>query len=639
MAVMPFRSLTDSEQSEQLAEIITHLLITDLSATGELEVVSAQRLSDLGRYLGREDSRGRERTVGIEVAREAGARWAVSGGILVEDSNWTVTYQMLEIETGNIMSSSRLVRDSAEDIFSLADRLGAELRLSLPMPIDLDHDPRVADVTTHSMEAYWRYLEGVDLLSKMYFADAASSFAKAVQYDSSFAMAYYHLADLGHVELIDKVLQYADQTTQQEQLLIRGLQARLDGDTAAYADILRELIERYPDDKENYFHLGLYHIRHRNYEEAITQYQRAIEIDPLYKDAYNNLGYLFNREGDYEKAIWAIEKYAELAPDEANPYDTRGDIYAEHGLLDEAIESYRRALEIKPDFYVTASKLANLYVFRGDYDSAEYWYRLQAPVRDGGERLGLERDLANILIQQGLLKQAIALLDSGLVTYEGRDSLDHWALHVLATRYQKSEVLARIDPVQAQIELKGMMAFCAEHVPEETFSGRALYAELLHRNGQADRADSVIARLEEQSKPDEPEMRYFHFASGWLALVRDNPSQAVISLEAATRDTRPRNDFDGHYLLARAFLAAGRTADAVETFEELSQTYTARRVGRCLWSCTIPYYLGIAYEQSRWPGRAVEQYETFLALWGEADVELFEVSDARERLGRLQQSP
>ena len=47
------------------------------------------------------------------------------------------------------------------------------------------------------------------------------------------------------------------------------------------------------------------------------------------------------------------------------------------------------------------------------------------------------------------------------------------------------------------------------------------------------------------------------------------------------------------------------------------------------------YYLGQAYEESGWTDKAIEQYETFLDIWKNADSGLTSVEDARTRLARL----
>jgi hypothetical protein len=45
--------------------------------------------------------------------------------------------------------------------------------------------------------------------------------------------------------------------------------------------------------------------------------------------------------------------------------------------------------------------------------------------------------------------------------------------------------------------------------------------------------------------------------------------------------------------------------------------------------------LGKIYEQKGWQGKAIEQYEKFLDLRKDADPEIAEVEDARERLAEL----
>jgi cytochrome c-type biogenesis protein CcmH/NrfG len=50
------------------------------------------------------------------------------------------------------------------------------------------------------------------------------------------------------------------------------------------------------------------------------------------------------------------------------------------------------------------------------------------------------------------------------------------------------------------------------------------------------------------------------------------------------------------------------------------------------------YVLGLAYEESGWDTKAMEQYETFLDLWKDADPGIAQIDDARQRLARLKAS-
>jgi hypothetical protein len=47
------------------------------------------------------------------------------------------------------------------------------------------------------------------------------------------------------------------------------------------------------------------------------------------------------------------------------------------------------------------------------------------------------------------------------------------------------------------------------------------------------------------------------------------------------------------------------------------------------------YRLTKLYEEKGWSGKAIEQYEKFLEIWKDADEDLPELIDAKERLAKL----
>ena len=81
--------------------------------------------------------------------------------------------------------------------------------------------------------------------------------------------------------------------------------------------------------------------------------------------------------------------------------------------------------------------------------------------------------------------------------------------------------------------------------------------------------------------------------------------------------------------------ATGRLADAVTMFEKALRWYDNPRAFEGLLSAKAHYWLGQAYEESGWRDKAIEQYETFLDIWKDADPGIEEIDDARERLARL----
>jgi cytochrome c-type biogenesis protein CcmH/NrfG len=89
------------------------------------------------------------------------------------------------------------------------------------------------------------------------------------------------------------------------------------------------------------------------------------------------------------------------------------------------------------------------------------------------------------------------------------------------------------------------------------------------------------------------------------------------------------------FFLAEAYVETGRLADAVAQWERLVRMHYEDTAAYSLWMATALYKLGLAYEQLGQRENAVKEYEMFLEIFKDADPDLEEVSDARNRLERL----
>jgi len=157
LAIMYFENLKDPEDKDKIAQMITALLITGLSETPQyMQVVSSQRLYDILKLLGKEDLKVIDKTVASEVARKAGVKWILTGKILQTKPNMVLISEISEATTGKIKATQRASGATGEDIFAMVDKLSAEIAkaLSLPEQAKKELEKPVADVTTHSQEAY-----------------------------------------------------------------------------------------------------------------------------------------------------------------------------------------------------------------------------------------------------------------------------------------------------------------------------------------------------------------------------------------------------------------------------------------------------------------------------------------------------
>jgi tetratricopeptide (TPR) repeat protein len=394
--------------------------------------------------------------------------------------------------------------------------------------------------------------------------------------------------------------------------------------------ILRDLLDQYPDEKQGLESLAFVLDRKRDHEQAITYLERVVEIDPLYKEAYNGLAYDYSRIGNFEKAIWAADKYVELAPDEHNPYDTRGDIYASHGRLDEAIGSYEQGLKIRPDFGFTVSSLAHMYLFKREYAKAESLYRELCSNDDKDFRSAGRIRLAYLQMYQGKFNLALETLDAGIAA-DRMDKTETWLSEKYSAkagiRYERGETALARENEKKGIEEAWRLW------PDDAIYWHPEYVRHLARSGDIAGAEEEAEVIRRHFQDRQSwEMYYYWRAVGWIELARGDLDEAAADFERA-EEMYPTfwNRFD----LAKVYLELGRLGEAVELLEKSLSRYDSQRAGAPIAAVKTHYLLAVAYEESGWKKKAIEQYEEFLEIWKEADPGIEEVEDARERLANL----
>jgi tetratricopeptide (TPR) repeat protein len=124
----------------------------------------------------------------------------------------------------------------------------------------------------------------------------------------------------------------------------------------------------WPDDTER---LGLLFLSEINLTRERTQFLRVVcgSLCPT-PEAYKNSGLAYANQGQYELAIADFNRALELNPRDAEAFNNRGGVYANQGQWDLAFADFNRALELNPSYAEALNNRGGVYANQGRYDLA-----------------------------------------------------------------------------------------------------------------------------------------------------------------------------------------------------------------------------------------------------------------------------
>ncbi len=123
-------------------------------------------------------------------------------------------------------------------------------------------------------------------------------------------------ADAGH-----DADEYQDDTVSKEMVLINGIKYYKNNDYERAIEEFRRVIDIYPDYKEAHSILGNAYFRNKMYREAAVEYERVKDIDPNDITAYENMGVIYANRGNFKDAVFEWKRIIELNPDRTDIQD------------------------------------------------------------------------------------------------------------------------------------------------------------------------------------------------------------------------------------------------------------------------------------------------------------------------------
>jgi Tfp pilus assembly protein PilF len=103
---------------------------------------------------------------------------------------------------------------------------------------------------------------------------------------------------------------------------------------------------------------------------AVTQFQKAIELQPENPNSWIEFARLYDRAGDLHQASVAYQQAIQLAPNNPTPFNDLGLCFARHGKLQDAIATLNHAVRLQPQRKLYRNNLATVLVTAGLPDKA-----------------------------------------------------------------------------------------------------------------------------------------------------------------------------------------------------------------------------------------------------------------------------
>lgn len=452
VAVLPFAG-SGGPEGEYLSEGITDDLMNSLSRLPKLKVSPP---SAVARY------KTPDNLSLSSVGRDLGAEAVLTGKAIEQADSLFVTVELFDVGSNKRAWVKHYDR-TASDILALQNEVTKDVAARLRLKLSGNEEKLLARRYTDDTEAYQAYLRGRHFWNQRTEESLNKSieyFQQATQKDPGYALAYTGLADayitLGYLvrpadafpkaeENALKALQLDDTLaeahsslgrvkqiyylnwTEAEKEHIRAIELNAECATAHlwYADYLiytGRVDEGFAEVRaaQNLDPLSLivnanysiYLYQTRQYDLAIEQCRKTLEIEPRLPAAHFVLAESYHHKRIYDKAIDEYKRAISLGSG-PRALGALGGAYAESGDKSSARRLLEQLLESSKQRYIPATAIADVYVGLGDKDRAFKWlergYEERSPwmyslkLRPGLESLRSDPRFTSLLQRMNLI--------------------------------------------------------------------------------------------------------------------------------------------------------------------------------------------------------------------------------------------
>ena len=208
-------------------------------------------------------------------------------------------------------------------------------------------------------------------------------------------------------------------------VLLRGK-----GELPEAIELQRKAAEEHPRWGLMHRNLASVLTQNRQFDEAVTSFEKAISLDANDVESRYNLGLILSETRTDAESLQAamdhFRKSVTLQPRFAEAHFSLGNVLYRQGKVDDAIQSFRKAIEMDPNHARACNNLASLLGTKGEKEEPSRLY--QRAIQIDGNYLEAYRNLAEALLRSGNPAGATQVWQAAL----GRNPNDLPSLYRLA---------------------------------------------------------------------------------------------------------------------------------------------------------------------------------------------------------------
>jgi serine/threonine protein kinase/tetratricopeptide (TPR) repeat protein len=435
LAVLPFENLGDSADA-YFADGVTDAVRDKLAALPGLEVIASTSTNQYRHTTKRPDEIGRE--LGARYLLVGNVRWAKAGA---GSSRVQVHPELVDARTGAERWGEPFDAPLT-DVFQVQAEIAGQVAEALHVALGATDRQVLGAKPTADSAAYDAYLRGNVYaergVAEPDLQEAKRLYEQAVALDPTFALAYARLSRT-HDNLY---WFYYDRTE------ARLAQAKVAADRA---------LRLRPDLAEAHQALGYYYYHGRlDYERALKEFETARKLQPSNAEVYTALGSVHRRQAKWAEALTDFRRAVELNPRSAIDFDELAITESFLRSYDDAEQHLVRALEIGQDQWRAYAWRSLVDVLRnGDTAAAQH------VVREALGTAGPERILLGMFrAQEAVSAVSSAVFDTALAHVPfrtfGNDTAAYYAWKAGFHQYQRHPDTARayLDSARAVLEAR-----------------------------------------------------------------------------------------------------------------------------------------------------------------------------------------